>query len=137
VARGRLYDVIFESDTPAGRAFDLGLMLIILGSLVVVMLDSVPSLASRYRSLFSALEWGLTALFTVEYVLRLSCVRRPFRYALSFFGIVDLLSVAPTYIAAFKKHREAVRIAENTSILSDREYCAEEKQSRQRRRDDA
>lgn len=99
--RGRLYDVIFESDTPAGRAFDLGLMLIILGSLVVVMLDSVPSLASRYRSLFSALEWGLTALFTVEYVLRLSCVRRPFRYALSFFGIVDLLSVAPTYIAAF------------------------------------
>jgi voltage-gated potassium channel len=99
--RGRLYDVIFESDTRAGRAFDIGLMLLILTSLVVVMLDSVPSLAARYGTLFNALEWGVTVLFTLEYVLRLSCVRRPFKYALSFFGIVDLVSVVPTYIAAF------------------------------------
>jgi voltage-gated potassium channel len=99
--RGRLYDIIFESDTRAGRTFDIGLMLLILASLVVVMLDSVPSLATRYGALFDAFEWGVTALFTLEYVLRISCVRRPFRYVLSFFGIVDLLSVAPTYIAAF------------------------------------
>lgn len=99
--RGRLYDIIFESDTRAGRVFDIGLMLLILASLVVVMLDSVPSLATRYGALFDAFEWGVTALFTLEYVLRISCVRRPFKYALSFFGIVDLLSVAPTYIAAF------------------------------------
>ena len=99
--RGRLYDIIFESDTRAGRAFDIGLMLLILTSLVVVMLDSVPALAARYGTSFDAFEWGVTALFTLEYVLRLSCVRRPFRYALSFFGVVDLLSVVPTYIAAF------------------------------------
>jgi voltage-gated potassium channel len=99
--RARLYDVIFESDTPAGRAFDIALLLVILASVLVVMLDSVAPLARRYGSLFDALEWTFTGLFTLEYVLRLSCVRRPFRYALSFFGIVDLLSVIPTYIAAF------------------------------------
>lgn len=99
--RGRLYDIIFESDTKAGRAFDLALMLVILLSVLVVMLDSVGPLARRYGTLFDALEWFFTALFTLEYVLRLSCVRRPFAYAMSFFGIVDLLAVLPTYIATF------------------------------------
>ena len=99
--RGRLYDVIFESDTRAGRAFDLALMLLIVSSVVIVMLDSVAPLARRYGTLFDALEWLFTVLFTIEYVLRLSCVRRPFVYARSFFGIVDLLAVLPTYIAAF------------------------------------
>jgi len=99
--RGRLYDIIFESDTRAGRMFDLGLMLVILASVLVVMLDSVGLLARRHGVLFDVLEWVFTALFTVEYVLRLACVRRPLAYAASFFGIVDLLSVLPTYIAAF------------------------------------
>jgi voltage-gated potassium channel len=96
-----LYDIIFESDTRAGRIFDLALMLIILSSILVVMLDSVGPLTRRYGALFYGLEWFFTVLFTLEYVLRLSCVRRPFAYALSFFGIVDLLSVVPTYIAVF------------------------------------
>lgn len=99
--RARLYDIIFESDTRAGRIFDVALMLVIVASIVVVMLDSVSSLANRHGAVFDALEWMFTALFTLEYVLRISCVRRPFAYAFSFFGIVDLLAVMPTYIATF------------------------------------
>jgi hypothetical protein len=99
--RARLFDIIFESDTRYGRAFDLVLMLLILSSVLVVMLYSVAPLASRYGTLLHWLEWVFTALFTLEYVLRLSCVRRPFAYASSFFGVVDLLAVLPTYVAAF------------------------------------
>lgn len=99
--RGRLYDIIFESDTRAGRTFDLGLMLLIMSSVIVVMLDSVAPLTRSYGTLFNWLEWIFTGLFTLEYILRLSCVRRPFAYATSFFGVVDLLAVLPTYVAAF------------------------------------
>ena len=99
--RGRLYDIIFESDTRAGRTFDLGLMLLILSSVIVVMLDSVDPLTRRYGTLFNWLEWIFTGLFTLEYILRLSCVRRPLAYASSFFGVVDLLAILPTYVAAF------------------------------------
>ena len=99
--RGRLYDIIFESDTRAGRTFDLGLMLLIMSSVIVVMLDSVDPLTRSYGTLFNWLEWTFTGLFTLEYVLRLSCVRRPLAYASSFFGVVDLLAILPTYVAAF------------------------------------
>ncbi|MGE5171270.1 MAG: ion transporter [Rudaea sp.] len=99
--RGRLHDIIFGVDTPAGRAFDVGLMLLIVASVLVVMLDSVQPLVLRYGPLFDGLEWVFTVLFTIEYALRLSCVRRPFAYATSFFGVVDLLAVLPTYVAAF------------------------------------
>jgi voltage-gated potassium channel len=99
--RARLYDIIFEAETPAGRAFDVALMLVIIASVLVVSLDSVAPLTRRYGGVLRALEWAFTLLFSVEYVLRLICVRRPLAYAMSFFGIVDLLAVMPTYIAAF------------------------------------
>lgn len=99
--RLRIYTIIFESDTSAGRLFDLVLILTILASVVVVILDSVQSIAGDYDTLFNVLEWGFTLLFTVEYALRLACVRRPLRYATSFFGIVDLLAVLPTYFVFF------------------------------------
>ena len=99
--RLRIYTIIFESDTDAGRRFDLVLVVTILASVVVVILDSVQSITADYDTLFDVLEWGFTLLFTVEYVLRLLCVRRPLRYATSFFGIVDLLAVLPTYFAFF------------------------------------
>ncbi len=95
----RLYVIIFEADTRAGRAFDTGLLLAILASVLVVMLDSVDSISSSHRSLLAALEWFFTALFTVEYLLRLASVRRPWRYATSLYGIIDLLAVLPTYVA--------------------------------------
>ncbi|MCU0952201.1 MAG: ion transporter [Burkholderiaceae bacterium] len=99
--RRELYNVIFESDTRAGRLFDIVLLVLIVASVAVVMLDSVQSIAARHGRLFNALEWVFTLLFTVEYVARLACVRRPMRYATSFFGVVDLLAVLPTWLAIF------------------------------------
>jgi voltage-gated potassium channel len=97
--RARLYSIIFEADTPAGKRFDIALVLAILLSILVVVLDSVPSISAHDDATMQALEWGFTLLFTAEYLIRLSCVRRPLRYATSFFGIVDLLSVLPTYFS--------------------------------------
>lgn len=99
--RERLYIIIFESDTPIGKWFDLVLIMSILLSVIAVMLDSVKSINQEYGAVLYAVEWLFTILFTVEYILRLSCTRRPIRYALSFFGIVDLLAILPTYISIF------------------------------------
>jgi len=102
-AQGRwrkvLFEVIFESDTPAGKWFDLLLILCIVLSVVVVMIDSVGSMRAKWGGVLYAAEWLFTILFTVEYVLRLICVRRPMRYAVSFFGIIDLLAILPTYMS--------------------------------------
>jgi voltage-gated potassium channel len=97
--QARLNEVIFEADTAPGKLFDVLLILSILTSVVVVMLDSVAWFNQRYGTLLTALEWLFTILFTVEYGLRLSCVGRPLRYATSFFGVVDLLAVIPTYLS--------------------------------------
>ncbi len=97
--RNSLHEMIFEADTPAGKLFDVALILSIIASVIVVMLDSIISLNIQYGQLFLALEWFFTILFTVEYVLRLSCIGRPTRYARSFYGIVDLLSILPSYLS--------------------------------------
>jgi voltage-gated potassium channel len=99
--RLRVYTVIFEADTRAGRAFDMALIALVLASIVLVMLESVASVKARWGGVFSLLEYGFTALFTIEYLLRLACVRHPWRYARSFYGMVDLLAVLPTYLALF------------------------------------
>lgn len=99
--RLRAYTVIFEAETRAGRLFDVALIWIILASVAVVMLDSVESISSRWGRLFNVLEWTFTVMFTVEYIIRLTCVRRPLRYATSFFGVIDLLAAAPTWLAFF------------------------------------
>ena len=96
----RWFGVIFESDTPAGRRFDLVLLALISSSVLVVMLESVRPLAQRYADPLLFLEWTFTLLFTVEYLSRLACVQRPLRYASSFFGLVDLASVLPMFVAA-------------------------------------
>lgn len=96
--RERLWRIIFLSDTPAGRAFDVVLLWLIGASVIAVMLESVDSLRSQHGGLFQILEWLFTLLFTAEYIVRLWVVRRPMRYVFSFFGIVDLLSVVPTYL---------------------------------------
>jgi len=97
--RSRLHEIIFEADTPVGKFFDLVLILSILLSVLVVMLDSITRLNLRYGQLFLGIEWFFTLLFTVEYLLRLACVGRPLKYATSFYGIVDLLSILPTYLS--------------------------------------
>jgi voltage-gated potassium channel len=97
--RERMYTIIFEADTRAGRAFDFALIAAILISVTAVVLDSIESIAARHHRLLTAIEWFFTLLFTVEYIARLSCVKHPTRYAKSFFGIIDLLSVLPSYLA--------------------------------------
>lgn len=97
-ARERAYTIIFEHDTRAGRVFDIALILAILGSVAVVVLDSVPGLQARYGEAFRSAEWAFTLLFTVEYLLRLWSARSATRYARSFYGVIDLLSILPTYL---------------------------------------
>nr|WP_245748012.1 ion transporter [Methanolobus profundi] len=89
--RGRLYDVIFEADTPAGKNFDIILIISILASVLAVMLDSVSSFRTAHGVLLYNIEWFFTIIFTIEYALRLICVKSKIRYATSLFGIVDLL----------------------------------------------
>jgi voltage-gated potassium channel len=96
--RRRLFVTIFESDTPAGRAFDLALLVLILASVTTVMLDSMDAVSERFVPLFDGIEWFFTILFTVEYLLRLYSVERPAAYARSFLGLVDLMAVLPTYL---------------------------------------
>jgi len=97
--RARLHEIIFEADTPAGKAFDVVLLVSIVLSVVAVMLDSVSGIQERYGGLLYGIEWFFTILFTIEYLLRLGSVLHPSRYALSFFGVVDLLAVIPTYLS--------------------------------------
>lgn len=97
--RLRLYTIIFEADTRAGRLFDQWLIAVILTSVAVVVVDSVQRVGPAYRTVFASLEWIFTIAFTLEYVARLLCVRHPLRYALSFYGVIDLLALLPTYVA--------------------------------------
>ena len=97
--RFRLHEIIFEADTPAGKLFDVLLILSIVVSVVLVMLDSVSSIQQSYGDLLYLGEWVFTILFTIEYILRLYSVGRPISYATSFFGVVDLLAILPTYLS--------------------------------------
>ncbi|MEM9109772.1 MAG: ion transporter [Planctomycetota bacterium] len=99
--RARLHEVIFEADTKQGRLFDIVLIVAILASVTVVVLDSVQTMPAWADTLFLVLEWFFTILFTIEYALRIICVRKPWRYVFSFYGIVDLLSILPTYLGLF------------------------------------
>jgi voltage-gated potassium channel len=97
--RARLHEIIFEADTPEGRLFDLLLLVAIIASVTVVVLESVPSVRARVGPTLRALEWGFTILFTIEYILRLVSVGRPLRYARSWYGVIDLIAVLPTYLS--------------------------------------
>lgn len=99
--REALHEIIFEADTPAGKLFDIILIVSIVLSVIVVMLDSVSTIRNSYGGFLVLSEWFFTFLFTIEYFLRLSCAGRPFKYATSFFGIVDLLAIIPTYLSLF------------------------------------
>jgi len=97
--RTKIYEVIFEADTPSGKLFDVLLIVAILLSVTVVFLESIEVLKNDYGRIFFALEWGFTILFTVEYLLRIICVNKPLKYIFSFYGIIDFLSIAPTYLS--------------------------------------
>ena len=97
----KLYCIIFESKTPGGKAFDVSLLVAIGLSVTVVMLESVKSIQAEHAILLRDLEWVFTGLFTIEYIARLLCVRHPWQYAWSFYGVIDLLAILPSYINLF------------------------------------
>jgi len=97
----RLHEIVYEADSAAGKAFDIVLLAAILISVLVVMLESVVSIEQKYGSLLHTIEWVLTILFTIEYFIRIWVLKRPSGYIFSFFGIVDLLAILPTYLSLF------------------------------------
>jgi voltage-gated potassium channel len=115
--RGRLHEIIFESDTAAGRAFDLALLVAILVSVAAVLLESVSEIRQRHGHILRGVEWTLTIAFTIEYMLRLVAVDRPWRYALSFYGLVDLLSIVPTYLALVVPDTQSLMVIRAIRLL--------------------
>ncbi len=99
--RERLYEIIFEADTREGKIFDLALLIVILISIGLVMFESVPSIRHSHNQILKLSEWTITIIFTVEYILRVLIVKKPFRYIFSFYGIIDFLAVVPTYLGLF------------------------------------
>ncbi|MCW1886795.1 ion transporter [Luteolibacter flavescens] len=108
--RERIREIIFEAETPAGRRFDVTLLWLIGLSVICVMLESVPAIKRDYAGPLQVVEWSFTILFTLEYLLRLSVVRHPLRYARSFYGIIDVLSVLPTYLMVFFPGMQALLV---------------------------
>ena len=98
MTKERIHQIIFEADTPKGKAFDIGLLIAILLSVLVVMLESVDSINQEYETLLRALEWGFTILFTIEYFLRIYSINKSTKYIFSTMGIIDLLAILPTYL---------------------------------------
>lgn len=111
--RERWYEVIFEADTPAGKLFDVLLLIAILLSVLVVMFESDSSFRAEHGTLLVRSEWFFTILFTAEYIVRILCARRPLRYVFSFYGVVDLLAILPTYLVElpFLESEGAQRLA--------------------------
>lgn len=97
--RGKLYEIIYEADTPAGKLFDIVLLIAILASIILVMLESVKSFDEQFHDFLNISEWVITILFSIEYILRIITVKKPIRYITSFYGIIDLLSTIPKYIS--------------------------------------
>ncbi len=99
--QAKIHEVIYGTHTRAGKLFDIVLLIAIIYSIIIVMLESVESFDNKYHDFFNISEWVITILFTIEYILRVICVKKPKKYVLSFYGIVDLLSTLPKYISFF------------------------------------
>ena len=97
----KLHEVIYGTHTPAGKMFDIVLLVVIVFSVVIVMLESIPRFDLKYHNFLDISEWIVTILFTIEYVLRIICIKRPKQYIFSFFGIIDFLSTIPKYLSFF------------------------------------
>jgi voltage-gated potassium channel len=129
--RKRLHEIIFEAETTAGRAFDISLIWLISLSVLTVMLESIKVIRENFGSPFYVAEWVFTILFTIEYIFRLIAVKKPLRYVLSFYGLIDLLAILPTYISLFVPGTQylltirILRLLRIFRILKLTEYIAE------------
>ncbi|GHA81128.1 ion transporter [Cognatilysobacter bugurensis] len=115
--RKRWFDIIYRHDTPPARNFDLALIAAILASVAVIMLESDADIRARHGDLLYTLEWVFTVLFTIEYITRMAVVRRPVRYACSSWGIIDLLSILPTYLSLLLPGAQALLVVRVLRIL--------------------
>ncbi|MBC8086374.1 MAG: ion transporter [Phycisphaerae bacterium] len=115
--RARLHQIIFEADTAGGRAFDVGLTALIVISVVTVSVESMRGLSPRTQSALVVVEWVLTAIFTLEFVLRLVAVKRPLAYATSFFGVVDVLAILPTWLGLIVPGAQALLVVRVLRLL--------------------
>ncbi|MFC2126738.1 ion transporter [Bacteroidota bacterium] len=115
--RHKMHEIIFEADTFWGKFFDVGLLILIVLSILVVMLESVPGISEKYGSLFLTAEWVFTILFTVEYITRIISVGKPVKYITSFMGIVDLLSILPTFLSLFAVGTRSLIVIRSIRLL--------------------
>lgn len=115
--RERLHELIFEADTKEGKWFDIILLIAILASVIIVIIESVPSYQDQYGGIFTALEWVFTIFFTIEYGLRLYAVHKPMKYAKSFFGVIDLMSILPTYLSLIFAGTHSLMIVRGLRLL--------------------
>ena len=115
--RQKLYDIIFEADTPAGKFFDLALMATIVMSIVAVLLESVSDIRNVFGRELRIVEFALTGLFTLEYILRLLCVPRPIKYMTSFLGIVDLIALLPTFLGFYFEGSHSLLVLRSIRLL--------------------
>ncbi len=115
--QSKLHEIIFEADTTAGKAFDIGLFIAIVLSVALVMLESVESIATKYGELIWLMEWIFTILFTIEYIARILVIKQSWRYIFSFFGLIDLLSILPTYLGLFVGGVQSLMIIRTLRLL--------------------
>lgn len=129
--RDKLHEIIYEADTPAGKLFDIIILLVIVLSIVLIMLESVTAINIKYSDFFVVSEWCITIIFSIEYLLRLISIKKPTKYIFSYYGIIDLLSTVPTYLVViFGGHNfffaiRALRLLRVFRILKITRYIGE------------
>lgn len=115
--QNRMHEIIYEADTPSGKLFDIILLILIVISVAAVMLESVPSIYEKHGLALERIEWGVTILFSLEFIARLICIKKPKAYILSFYGLVDLLSLLPSYLGLFIVESHSLSVIRTLRLL--------------------
>jgi len=115
--KSKMHEVIFETDSPAGKLFDILLLIAIVLSVVVVMLESIPQYEKIYKYTFYEIEWFFTAIFTLEYIARIISIGKPKKYIFSFFGIIDLLAILPGYFSLFLAGTQSLTVIRSIRLI--------------------
>jgi voltage-gated potassium channel len=115
--QAKIHEIIFEADTPAGKAFDVALLVLIILSVIATMLETVTSIEEEYGALLITFEWIVTIFFTIEYVLRIYISKKPWSYILSFYGIVDFISIIPTYFGILNPSTKSLAVIRSLRLF--------------------
>ncbi len=115
--KAKLYQIVFEADTPAGKAFDIILLIAILFSIILVMLESIQSVEQKHGHTLRIAEWTITLIFSIEYALRLYIVKKRWKYVFSFFGLVDFFSILPSFLSLFIPGTRGLAVIRSLRLL--------------------